>query len=251
MSAAERGTMWARLRPLILKSIIAAVIAAAAVGIYAVIIGALGVVEAKILWIVVVFICFAFFALFDAQVVSRRSEPLAIIGLVVALYLLVAGILKVVLADTSEAGGWAVLDAFLQWLGLAVIGRGAVLWAWLLDEERRAFRRRALTRIAVASTAFEAVFAAMLSLPLLLNSSDFPAPYWRTLGVSAILAVLGTALLPLLAWILRRRPATPVVQGPRRLAWPRFEDGTPLPADAEGRPDYSVVEQPPAPQPGA
>jgi hypothetical protein len=86
----------------VLQAIIAAVLAAAAIAIYAIIVGTFGVLEQKLLLVVVVFIGFAFFALFDAGVVARRSDRLAVISVVVALYLLVAGVLKVGLATDDR-----------------------------------------------------------------------------------------------------------------------------------------------------
>jgi hypothetical protein len=248
-----RALTWPRIRRIVLQAIIAAVLAAAAIAIYAIIVGTFGVVEQKLLLVVLVFIGFAFFALFDAGVVSKRSDRLAIISVTVALYLLVAGILKVALAETStdgfgeESGDFSVWSEFGRWFAMAFVARVSLLWVWLLYEMRRAARRPMLRLLAAITTALVAVLAVLLTVPLIWERTDFVDAYWRATAVAAVLALLGTALLPLLRWFLRERTAPPAPPaGTRRLAWPRFEDGTPLPADAQGRPDYSVLTEPTA-----
>jgi hypothetical protein len=248
-------TVWARLRPTILKSIIGAVVAAAAVAIYGVIVGSFGALELKLLLVIVVFVAFALFALFDAEVVSRRSDRLALAGLIVSVYLLVAGVIVIALAGRMgfESIEERTGEVFLRWIALAVIGRGLMLWLLLLDEGRRAYRMPLLHRVTAATMALAALFALLLSIPTFpWVDEHFPDPYWRSLGVAAILALLGSALIPLLGRFFGRRtpPATPP-PGARRLAWPRFEDGTPLPAGPDGTPDFSVLEQPAAPEPPA
>jgi hypothetical protein len=244
----SRALTWPAVRKLVLQAIIVAVLAAAAIAIFAIIAGSFGVLEQKLLAVVLVFLGFAFFALFDAAVLSRRNDRLALISVAVALFLLVVGVLKVALADASDAfsthGIWPEL---WEWIGLAFVDRVALLWVWLLDEGRRSARRPMLRLLAVTTTALVVVLAVLLSLPLLVDRGDFPNPYWRATAVAAVLALLGTALLPLLAWFFRSRNPVPP-SAARRLAWPRYEDGTPLPADAEGRPDYSqVLQEPPTP----
>lgn len=251
-SPSSPPTVWSRLRPTILKSIIGAVIAAAAVAIYGVIVGSFGALELKLLLVIVVFIAFALFALFDAELVSRRSDRLALGGLLVAVYLLVAGILLIALATRTgfESTEGRTGEMFARWIGLVVIARGLMLWLLLLDEARRAYRTPLIDRVAAATMALAAVFAVLLSIPTFpWTDEHFPDPYWRTLGVAAILALLGSALVPLLGRFFGRRtsPVAPA-PGPRRLAWPRFEDGAPLPAGPDGRPDYTVLEQPATPE---
>jgi hypothetical protein len=252
VSAAPPPSVWARLRPTILKSIIGAVIAAAAVAIYGVIVGSFGALELKLLLVIVVFVAFALLALLDAELVSRRSDRLALTGLVVSVALLVAGVLMIALAPRMgfESIEERTVEVFLRWVGLVVIGRGLMLWLLLLDEGRRAYRTPLLHRVSVATMALAALFALLLSIPTFpWVDAHFPDPYWRSLGVAAILALLGSALIPLLGRFFGRRtpPVTPP-PGERRLAWPRFEDGTPLPAGPDGRPDFSVLEQPASPE---
>lgn len=245
-----RALTWPRLRKLVLQAIIVAVLAAAAIAIWAIIAGTFGALEQKLLAVVLVFLGFAFFALFDAAVLARRNERLALASVAVALVLLVAGVVKVGVAQTSDTwGDHGVWQEFSFWMALAFVDRVALLWIWLLDEGRRVARRPLLRGLAVATTGLVVVLALLLSGPLLTEPEHLPDAYWRATAVAAVLALLGTALLPLLGWLLRdRTPAVVPPPGTRRLAWPRYEDGTPLPADAEGRPDYSqVLMDPPVP----
>jgi hypothetical protein len=245
-----RALTWPRVRKLVLQAIIVAVLAAAAIAIYAIIVGTFGVLQQKLLLVVLVFLGFAFFALFDSAVLSRRSDRLAIISVAVALYLLVVGILKIAFANgADDAGQHSAWSEFGTWVGLAFVARVALLWVWLLDEGRRAARLPLLRVLAVGTTVLVVVLAVLLTVPLLFEPVHLADAYWRATAVTAVLALLGTALFPLLAWFFRSRSpsAVPVPPGSRRLAWPRYEDGTPLPADADGRPDYSgVLVEPPA-----
>ena len=248
MSAAPPPTsVWTRLRPTILKSIIGAVVAAAAVAIFGVIVGSFGALELKLLLVIVVFVAFALLSLADAELVSRRSDRLALGGLLVSVVLLVAGVLMIALAPRMgyESVEERTFEVFVRWIGLVVIGRGLMLWLLLLDEGRRAYRTALLQRVSVATMALAALFALLLAIPTFpWVDVHWPDPYWRSLGVAAILALLGSALIPLLGRFFGRHAPVASPPAPRRLAWPRFEDGTPLPAAPDGRPDFSVLEQP-------
>jgi len=249
MGASRPSTAWTRLRPAILKSIVGAVVAAAAVAIYAVIVGSFGVLELKLILVIVVFVAFTLFALFDAEAVAPRHDRLAIASLAVAVYLLVAGVLLIALAAPTgqlDDGTEGTLAAFARWIALALVGRGVLLELLLLEAAHRHFGARMITRVAAGTSVAAVLTATLLSIPAFPWTDDtFPAPYWRSTGVAAILMLLGTALLPLLGRFFVHRDGGPIPASaeplPPRLAWPRLEDGTPLPAGPDGRPDYGVL----------
>lgn len=152
------------------------------------------------------------------------------------MYLLVAGLLK-----TWVASGGADLDTvnvqFWQWIGLVLIARAALLHVHLLLVIHRRYPTALLQVVARVTVAVIALIAVLLSIPVLVPHVHFAAPYWRLVWVLAILDLLGTVIVPLSNALFRPRPADAGV------GWPRYTDGTPVPALADGSPDFSGVER--------
>ncbi len=68
---------WARVRPLVFRTVIGAVVAAGLVGIIAVLVGDFGLVAVQLLLTIVVVVVFALLSWYDADVSSRRSGVFA------------------------------------------------------------------------------------------------------------------------------------------------------------------------------
>jgi len=311
---------WARVRPLVFRTIIGAVVAAGLVGIIAVLIGDFGLVAVQLLLTIVVVVVFALLSWYDADVSSRRSGAFALASIITSMYLLVAGLAKTWLLRSDP---WEYDDAstlvrqFSEWIGLVAIARFALLHVHLLLVIHRRRRTALLRVVARATVGVIALLAALLSFPLLVSDLDQPEALWRTIWVVVILDLLGTVVIPLSNALFSPRSGTTshvplatwpspaagtaptwdaaptpvpvptaappeaapvdVVQPPvpgafdhrtahetdgvrrpvapadaelayeprpgasRVLAWPRYVDGTPLPAQADGTPDFSDV----------
>lgn len=311
---------WARVRPLVFRTIIGAVVAAGLVGIIAVLIGDFGLVAVQLLLTIVVVVVFALLSWYDADVSSRRSGAFALASIITSMYLLVAGLAKTWLlrSDPSEYDDASTLvRQFSEWIGLVAIARFALLHVHLLLVIHRRRRTALLRVVARATVGVIALLAALLSFPLLVSDLDQPEALWRTIWVVVILDLLGTVVIPLSNALFSPRsettshvplatwpspasgtaptwdaaptpvpvptaappeaapvdvaqppvpvavdhPAAHEVDGVRRpvapaaaelayeprpgasrvLAWPRYVDGTPLPARADGTPDFSDV----------
>lgn len=292
---------WAKVRPLVFRTIIGAVVAAGLVGIVAVLLGDFGRVAVQLLLTIVVVVVFALLSWYDADVSSRRSGTFAFASIVTSMYLLVAGLYKVWLAPTNPSGGddlWLVAERFWHWIWLVGVARVALLHVHLLLVIHRRYPTPALQVVAKATVGVIALLALLLSIPLLAPDVDYARGYWRLVWVVVILDLLGTVVVPLSNALFRPRGtasasavgswpkpeaqpavpptapaapiatwgATPVPDAPtaatavgpvggdryryeprpassRALAWPRYVDGTPLPALPDGSPDFSGVAQ--------
>ncbi|PZE68008.1 MULTISPECIES: hypothetical protein [unclassified Curtobacterium] len=294
---------WARVRPLVFRTIIGAVVAAGLIGIIAVLIGDFGRVAVQLLLTVVVVVVFALLSWYDADVSSRRSGTFAFVSIVTSMYLLVAGLVKVWIVPSSpladDDGIWLVLERFWHWMWLVGVARVALLHVHLLLVIHRRYPTPALQVVAKATVGVIALLALLLSIPLLAPDVDYARGYWRLVWVVVILDLLGTVVVPLSNALFRPRaavpsatwsvpdpqpawsatptpdapvPAAPLLAAPvppaspptptpapdtvvasdgrryaarpaasRALAWPRYVDGTPLPALPDGTPDFSEV----------
>ncbi|PZF57449.1 hypothetical protein DEJ23_08215 [Curtobacterium sp. MCSS17_008] len=214
----ETGTIdprWARVRPLVFRTIIGAVVAAGLEGIVAVLLGDFGRVAVQLLLTVVVVVVFALLSWYDADVSSRRSGTFAFASIAVSMYLLVTGLFKVWVVPTDPFGGdgiWIVGERFWQWLGIVFVARFALLHVHLLLVIHRRYPTPLLQLVAKVTVALIALLALLLSVPLLAPDADLASGYWRLVWVVVILDLLGTVVVPLSNALFRPRPAS--------VAWP-------------------------------
>lgn len=261
---APRPDIWARVRPLVFRTIIGAVIAAGLVGVVAVLIGDFGTVGLQLLLMILVVVVFALLSWYDADVSSRRSSTFALASVLTSMYLLVVGFLKIwiVHADAPVDGLsygyedpiWTISTQFWQWVGLVFVARVALLLVHLLLNIHRRFRKPVLQVVAKATVGLIALLAALVSIPLLFAGTHFGEGFWRMLWVVAILVVLGTVLVPLSNALFRPRPAwsPDATTDPRYVPTPQYGNapGAGMPPQYGNAPGAPM--QPPyAPQPGA
>ncbi|WIB63354.1 hypothetical protein [Curtobacterium sp. MCBD17_040] len=203
--------VWARVRPLVFRTIIGAVVAAGLVGVVAVLIGDFGLVAIQLLLTITVVIVFALLSWYDADVSAKRSGAFAMASVATSMYLLVAGLLEVWVlhdgpygADVSTVG-----EQFWQWIGAVLIARAALLHVHLLLVIHRRYPTPLLQVVAKATVVVIAVIAVLLSIPVLFSHTHFASGYWRLVWVLAILDLLGTVLVPLSNALFRPRADDP------------------------------------------
>lgn len=212
-SETER-TIWDKARPATLKVVIGAVVAAGLIGAAAMIVGEFGLSHLRALLTVGVIVIFSLLVLYDAEVSSKRSHTFAFIGVIVSLYLLLAGILKIWIPalnyntydeyDLTNVGVIApyystydVMGDFAAWIWLLIIARFALIHAHLLINIHRKYSTPLLQLTAKVTMGLITLFAVLLSLPTIFESIDYTDGYWRFVGAVFILDVLGTVLIPL------------------------------------------------------
>ncbi|MEG8034892.1 hypothetical protein QP157_06005 [Sphingomonas sp. LR61] len=199
---------WAKVRPLVFRTIIGAVVAAGLVGIVAVLVGDFGRVAVQLLLTIVVVVVFALLSWYDADVSSRRSGTFAFVSIATSMYLLVAGLYKVWLAPTDSSGDdglWLVGERFWHWIWLVGVARVALLHVHLLLVIHRRYPTPALQVVAKATVGVIALLALLLSIPLLAPDVDYARGYWRLVWVVVILDLLGTVVVPLSNALFRPR----------------------------------------------
>jgi hypothetical protein len=274
-TAAADANTFAWVRPLALKTIIGSLIAAALIGVLAVVTGDFGDVSWRAMGTITLLLYFAFASWYDADISARRAVWFGALSGAASIYLLIVGLAKVWLP--SEDNSW--FPPFLVWIGLAIVTRVALIHVHLLLNIYRRFESPVMKAISYVTFFLVALLAVGLSLPMLFPDADFSAEYWRLFAAIAILDALGTGLIPLVHAFFGPKgtapemesgtrgepapapseqslPALPVpttppagssyaplipTPGSLLLAWPRYADGRPLPAREDGTPDFSGV----------
>lgn len=291
---------WGWARPLVLKVLIGALVAAAVVGVFSALTGAFGPLAVRALSSIAISALLALLVWFDSEVSARRADLLGVIGLWVSGYLIVVGLLEVWWPRPTP---WNPSPHnFGTWLVVALIARGALLHVHLLLNVYERFRTPSMRALARVTFTLVGVLAIMLSISALTLGGQ-PDWFWRAMAAVAILDGTGTVLIPLVHVLFHREEmaaaptsfqpgypdigvspaptafqpgypapgmqpvwptagmgAVPAVPTPpfgafgandpagfvyapaaARLAWPRYEDGRPLPANPDGTPDFSGV----------
>ncbi|WP_350349126.1 hypothetical protein ABIQ69_04090 [Agromyces sp. G08B096] len=136
-------------------------------------------------------------------IVGRAVRVVGFVGLAVSALALVLGVVTIWVPWSPETDPW------IGWVsrGFLIAGVAAVSLAHANLLLLLAGRRELAVRVALGVTlAAIAVVAVMILLPVLTvwPSSD---EYWRALGIAAIVDGLGTIALPVIAALLRSRPA--------------------------------------------
>lgn len=185
---------------------------AALVGIIALLGGDFGETQGKILLTTVLFGAFSITALCHLAIADRAMRIVGVSGLLASGVALMTG-LVLIWRDWDDPGLEVWFKVFAAAGILAVSFAHANLLLLL------AGRRRAAIRWGLAATLVAiAVVAVMLVLPVV-TEGDIPGEdaadvYWRVFGVIAILDVLGTVVVPVLALFLRdgAGPSTPATR---------------------------------------
>ena len=296
----DRQYAW--VRHLMPRIVIGALIAAALVGVYAVLIGEFDALCWRLVGTIALFVFFSLVSWYDADVSARRAPWFGAVSVVTSVYLLLAGLVKVWTPTVYDqtAPWW---EPF-AWFALVAVARLGLLHVHLVLNTQRRFTGPIMSKVTVATLCLVGVLTVGLSLPLIFTRVDFGETYWRLIGVIAILDALGTILIPLTyslfgpkalktpktpaqPWQTPAQPwqtspastatppappaapslptvapapsvplatsaptftAPPVSAYPRlvvgsglQLEWPRYINGAPLPARADGSPDFTGV----------
>jgi hypothetical protein len=220
---------------------IGALIAAALVCVVWVLIGDQNGLIGRAFLTIVLLAAFAGAALLDASVAPRRPQWYVLVSMIGWVLPLLAGAIKI---WAPMDGGWpwqaSPIIRFFEFVGIVIVLRLAILHIRLFT---KGDSRTAFSRVVVPITvALVAILAVLLILPMLLaRAVDFSDFYWRVVVAIAILAAVGTALVPLVKALngpRRVAPPAPPVPAP---VWPTYVDGvTPLPALADGSPDWNA-----------
>jgi hypothetical protein len=217
---------------------IGALIAAAIVCVVMVLVGTANGIVPRAFLTILLMVAFAGVALLDTYLAPRRPVWFALTSMIVWVVTLLIGAVMIWLPFRGfESGGGA--GRFLRFLLIVLILQLFVLHVRLFV---KAWHRHVTTFTTVVgwiTIVLVGLLAVMLVFPLMLEGFiRFHDLYWRLTVAVAILAAVGTALVPLVNALLA--PRTPRAVG-RGAAWPTYADGvTPLPVLADGQPDWNA-----------
>ena len=204
---------YAWVRHLMPRIVIGALIAAALVGVYAVLIGEFDELCWRLIGTISLFVFFSLVSWYDADVSARRAPWFGAVSVVTSVYLLIAGLVKVWTPNTYD-GSSPWWEPF-AWFALVAVARLGLLHIHLVLNTQRRFTGPLMSKVTIGTLTLVGLLTVGLSLPLIFTRVDFGETYWRLMGVIAILDALGTILIPLTFSLFGPKVAKPQQQFPR------------------------------------
>ena len=222
---------------------IGALIAAAIVCVIWVIVGDSDGIVAKAFLTIVLLAGFAGVSIMEANLAARRPAWLTLASMVSWVLLLLIGAFLIWMpTNTWYAGG----DRIFKFVLIGLIIQGALLHARLYLRAVLRHQTTFTTIVTYVTIGLVVILAVMLVLPIMTEEFvDYRPLYWRVVVALAILAAVGTALVPLVNALFapkKPRPVNPTAYGAAPvLQWPTYADGaTPLPVLPDGSPDWNA-----------
>jgi hypothetical protein len=196
--------------------VVGALIAAALIGVYAVVLGRFDDTCWRLIGTVALFVFVALISWYDADISARRAAWFGAVSVVTSVYLFGVGLWKVWSPtwQIDDRGGpfwFAPWWEPFAWFLLVLVTRAGLLHIHLVLNTQRRFTGPLMSKVTVATLVLVGLLTAGLSLPLIWTRVDFGETYWRLVAVVAILDALGTVLIPLTYSLFgpkRQRPAS-------------------------------------------
>lgn len=228
-----RATIWVA---------IGALIAAAIVCVVWVFVGSQNGIIGKAFATIVLLVAFAGAAILDAHLAPRRPAWFALASMAGWVVLLLIGAIMIWL---PERYSFAAMGRFIQFLLIVLIVQLALLHLRLYLRAATRYPTTFTRIVSGVTVVLVVTLAVMLVLPLMVwEFVTFADVYWRVVVAVAILAAVGTTLIPLVNALLAPKKPRAVAQAhapASQLPWPTFVDGrTPLPVMPDGSPDWGA-----------
>lgn len=206
-------------RHLMPRIVIGALIAAALIGVYAVILGRFDDTCWRLIGTVALFVFFALISWYDADISARRAAWFGAVSVVTSVYLFGIGLWKVwsptwQIDDRGGPLGFAPWWEPFAWFLLVAVTRAGLLHIHLVLNTQRRFTGPLMSKVTVATLVLVGLLTAGLSAPLIWTRVDFGETYWRLVAVVAILDALGTILIPLTYSLFGPKPQHPAPFAP-------------------------------------
>lgn len=193
---------------------------------------------------------FAGISILEASLASRRQAWFALASMTTWIVTLLLGAFLIWMPDGGLFFGG--LERFTKFLLIIAVLQLALLHAWLYLKALRRYVTTFTSIVTYVTLALVAILGVLLILALMLDEwVVFGDLYWRIVVAIAILAAVGTALVPLVNALFapkKPRPASPPALAaggygspPIAQPWPTYADGvTPLPVLPDGQPDWTA-----------
>ena len=221
---------------------IGALIAAAIVCVIMVLLGSANGIVGRAFLTILLMVAFSGVALLDTYLAPRRPVWFALTSMVVWVVTLLIGAIMIWLPFRSffedQYGGGA--GRFLAFLLIVLILQLGVLHVRLYVKAWHRHRSTFTNIVAWVTIVLVALLALALVFPLMLREwVRFYDIYWRLTVAIAILAAVGTALVPLVNALFAPHRGAAHPTAPQ--GWPTYADGfTPLPVLPDGQPDWNA-----------
>lgn len=248
---------------------IGALIAAAVVCVVWVLIGDSNGIVGRAFLTILLLAAFAGISILEASLASRRPAWFALASIVSWVVALIIGAFMIWMPEA--AGDYGVgAERFFKFLLILLILQGALLHIRLYAKAFARYQTTFTSIVTYVTMGLVVILAVMLIIPLMLEEFvEFREIYWRVLVSVAILAAVGTALVPLVNALFapkKERPQVAAAYGSQAYgsqayaaaaqpdgaaytapatapaqAWPTYADGrTPLPVMPDGSPDWNA-----------
>ena len=183
---------------------------------------------------------FAGIAILEAGLAPNRPDWLALTSMITWIIALLVGAVKIWLPEETGYFGTGA-ERFFQLLIVVGILQLAMLHVRLFKPAAEryvtVFTRVIYYLTLVFLVALVGMLVFYLTFPHTFVYNDL---YWRIVVALAILAAVGTTLIPLLNALFAPKKPKPVAPAPSQ-QWPTYADGaTPLPVLADGSPDWNA-----------
>lgn len=245
---------------------IGALIAAAIVCVVWVIVGDSAGIVGRAFLTILLLAAFAGLSILEASLASRRPAWFALASIVSWVVALIIGAFLIWMPDAGDNYGVGV-ERFFRYIVILLVLQGALLHIRLYVKSFTRHQTTFTSIVAYVTMGLVVILAFMLVIPLMLGEFvDFRDIYWRVLVSVAILAAVGTALVPLVNALFAPKKERPQAVGyaaqgygapayaPQTAyapqdaapaapvqAWPTYADGrTPLPVMPDGSPDWNA-----------
>ncbi|WP_292836421.1 hypothetical protein [Microbacterium sp.] len=227
---------------------IGALIAAAIVCVIWVLIGDANGIVGKAFLTIILLAGFAGVAIGEANMAPRRPEWLTLASMITWVAILLIGAVMIWMPEPTDYSYGFGGDRFFRFVLIALILQGALLHVRLYLKAYQRYETTFTSIVTYVTIGLVVILSVMLVLPLLLWADvEFRPLYWRVVVALAILAAVGTALVPLVNALFApkkpRRAASVAYTSPAVPAqWPTYADGiTPLPVLPDGAtPDWNA-----------
>ncbi len=235
---------------------IGALIAAAIVCVVWVLVGSQNGLIGRAFLTILLLAGFAGVAILDAHLAPRRPAWFALASMASWIIALLLGAIMIWMPERFP---WLGYSRFIQFLLIVLILQLVLLHVRLYTKAFQRYDTPVTRTMYIITISLVVALAALLIIPLAFGEWLFLAElYWRIVVAVAILAAVGTAIVPLVNLLFApKRPrahvATPSLAAPAApaagaapaarelLPWPSYVDGvTPLPMLPDGSPDWNA-----------
>lgn len=193
---------------------------------------------------------FAGITLLETHLASTRPGWFSLLSMVTWVAILLIGVFKIWL-PVPPRGEWSSYvtgpGRFMEFLLIILVLQLAILHIRLFLKSAERNPTSFIKVAAYVTVGLVAILAIMLVVPLVIGElARFDEFYWRLVVAVAILAAVGTAIVPLVNALFapkepRPRAASYGGYPPATTGWPTYYDGvTPLPAMPDGTPDWNA-----------